>query len=259
MHSILPARVGDGMWRLWYQRLAKAKAWGELNYMNYGFTDALQPLLDEKDESDRLFIQLYHMNIRDIELEGKHVLEVGSGRGGGADWIARTYSPSTLTALDYSAKAVQLCKRLYSEQGNLDFVKGNAMALPFDDTSFDVIYNVESSHCYSDMAAFVAEVHRLLRPGGLFAWTDFREESRMAEVHEIFLDSGFGIVKHSEVTAEVLKALDEVSDDKQARIKNGTSLAIRRSFETFAGVRGTPVYESFQNGSLGYHRYLLTK
>jgi ubiquinone/menaquinone biosynthesis C-methylase UbiE len=251
--------MGDGMWRLWYQRLAKAKEWGELNYMNYGFTDAFQPVLDEKDESERLFIQLYHMNIRDIELEGKHVLEVGSGRGGGADWIARTYSPSTLTAMDYSAKAVQLCERLYAGQGNLDFVKGNAMALPFDDTSFDVIYNVESSHCYSDMGAFVAEVHRVLRPGGLFAWTDFRDESKMAEVHENFLGTGFEIVKHSDITAEVLKALDEMSDDKQARIKNGTSLAIRRSFETFAGVRGTPVYESFQNGSLRYHRYLLSK
>ena len=251
--------MGDGLWRLWYQRLAKTKAWGELNYMNYGFTDADQPVLDERDESDRLFIQLYHMNIRDIELEGKQVLEVGSGRGGGADWIARTYSPSTLPAMDYSAKAVQLCERLYAGQDNLDFVEGNAMALPFDDASFDVIYNVESSHCYSDMGAFVSEAHRVLRSGGLFAWTDFRDESGMREVHDIFLDTGFVIVEQSDVTAEVLKALDEMSDDKQARIKNGTSLAIRRSFETFAGVRGTPVYESFRNGSLEYHRYLLAK
>ena len=37
------------MWRLWYQRLAKTKAWGELNYMNYGFTDADQPVLVELD------------------------------------------------------------------------------------------------------------------------------------------------------------------------------------------------------------------
>jgi ubiquinone/menaquinone biosynthesis C-methylase UbiE len=148
---------------------------------------------------------------------------------------------------------------LYAGQDNLDFVKGDAMALPFDDESFDVIYNVESSHCYSNMGAFVSEAHRVLRPGGLFAWADFRDETRMREVHDIFLDTGFVIVKQSDVTAEVLQALDEVSDDKQARIKNVTSLAIRRSFETFAGVRGTPVYESFRNGSLGYHRYLLTK
>jgi hypothetical protein len=81
----------------------------------------------------------------------------------------------------------------------------------------------------------------------------------MTEIHDIFLNAGFGIVDHSDITAEVLNALDEVSDDKQARIKNGTSKVVRRSFETFAGVRGTPVYESFQNGSLGYHRYLLSK
>jgi ubiquinone/menaquinone biosynthesis C-methylase UbiE len=161
--------------------------------------------------------------------------------------------------VDYSAKAVQHCQRLYAGQGNLKFAEGNAMALPFDDSSFDVIYNVESSHCYSDMGAFVKEVHRVLRSGGLFAWTDFRDGPRMTEIHDIFLNAGFGIVDHSDITAEVLNALDEISDDKQARIKNGTSKVVRRSFETFAGVRGTPVYESFQNGSLGYHRYLLSK
>ena len=56
--------------------------------MNYGFIDDDKPTLTSEDEPDRLFIQLYHMNIRDLELEGKEGLEVGSGRGGGAHWIA---------------------------------------------------------------------------------------------------------------------------------------------------------------------------
>ena len=99
MLRILPRRIGDRMWRWWYQRLAKAKAWGEFGFMNYGFIDDNPPELDSADETDRLFIQLYHMNIRDVELEGKKVLEVGSGRGGGASWIARTYAPAQLLSL----------------------------------------------------------------------------------------------------------------------------------------------------------------
>ena len=110
------------MWRWWYQRLAKAKAWGEFGFMNYGFIDEDPPELNSDDEPDRLFIQLYHMNIRDIELNGKEVLEIGSGRGGGASWIARTYSPQSLTALDYSGAAVNLCNRMYGRQKNLQFV-----------------------------------------------------------------------------------------------------------------------------------------
>ena len=148
---------------------------------------------------------------------------------------------------------------MYNGQKNLDFIEGNAMSLPFDEASFDIVYNVESSHCYSDMDAFVSEAYRVLRPGGMFAWTDFRDDAKMREVHNIFRESKFDIVKQSDVTTEVLKALDEISDDKQTRIKKATSFAIRRSFETFAGVRGTPVYESFQNGSLRYYRYLLRK
>ena len=259
MLLIFPGKVGDRMWRWWYQRLAKAKAWGDFGFMNYGFIDSDQPTLEPEDEPDRPFIQLYHMNIRDVDLEGKQVLEVGSGRGGGAHWIARTYNPDSLTGLDYSAAAVKLCTRMYGRQRNLRFIEGNAMKLPFENDSFDVVYNVESSHCYSDMSAFIHEVFRVLRPGGHFAWTDFRDEKRMQEIREIFDTTEFSIVKDADITTEVIAALDQISDDKQSRIEKGTGRIIRRSFETFAGVRGTPVYESFQNGSLRYYRYLLRK
>ena len=259
MLMLFPGKIGDRMWRWWYQRLAKAKAWGDFGFMNYGFIDDDQPALELEDEPDRLFIQLYHMNIRDLELSGKQVLEVGSGRGGGAHWVARTYAPESLTGLDYSAAAVKLCTRMYGRQANLRFVEGNAMKLPFEDNSFDVVYNVESSHCYSDMSAFIHEVFRVLRPGGHFAWTDFRDEKRMQELRDIFAITDFSIVKNIDITPQVIAALDKISDDKQSRIEKGTGRIIRRSFETFAGVRGTPVYESFQNGRLRYYRYLLRK
>ena len=259
MLKLLPGRIGDRMWRWWYQRLAKAKAWGDFGFMNYGFIDEDKPELKPDDESDRLFIQLYHMNIRDIDLEGKHVLEVGSGRGGGAHWIARTYDPESLTGLDYSAAAVKLCSRMYGRQSNLKFIEGNAMKLPFEDASFDVVYNVESSHCYSDMEAFIGEAYRVLKPGGYFAWTDFRDEKTMQQIRHSFSSIKFNVEKDVDVTKEVIAALDEISDDKQARIEKGTGRIIRRSFETFAGVRGTPVYDAFTKGELGYYRGLLRK
>jgi predicted O-methyltransferase YrrM len=40
------------------------------------------------------------MNIRDVNLKGKEVVEVGSGRGGGASWIAKTYGPKKLIGFD---------------------------------------------------------------------------------------------------------------------------------------------------------------
>jgi len=257
--KIFPRKIGDRMWRWWYQRLAKAKAWGEFGFMNYGFIDNNPPILEQEDESDRLFIQLYHMNIRDIELTNKEVLEVGSGRGGGANWIAKTYSPASLIGLDYSGAAVKLCNRMYGTQKNLKFVEGNAMQLSFEDESFDVIYNVESSHCYSNMPQFISEAYRILRPGGYFAWTDFRDSKSMKSIHQSFISTGFEIETESDITSEVLAALNQISDDKKSRIKKGTNVMIRRSFETFAGVRDTPVYDAFTKGELGYYRYLLRK
>ena len=81
----------------------------------------------------------------------------------------------------------------------------------------------------------------------------------MQAIREAFQSTGFEIIAHADVSAEVIAALDQISDDKQARIEKGTGRIIRRSFETFAGVRGTPVYESFTKGELRYYRYLLRK
>tara|TARA_B100001559_G_scaffold250266_1_gene213719 strand:- start:300 stop:629 length:330 start_codon:yes stop_codon:yes gene_type:complete len=109
------------------------------------------------------------------------------------------------------------------------------------------------------MSQFISEAYRVLRSGGHFAWTDFRDKKTMESIHKQFLSTGFEIELQSDITEEVVSALDQVSDDKQSRIKNGTNVIIRRSFETFAGVRNTPVYDAFIKGDLGYYRYLLRK
>ncbi len=259
MLKLLPGRLGDRMWRWWYQRLAKVDAWGTLDFMNYGYVDDNSPNLSKEDESSRLFIQLYNMNVRDLDLKEKQVLEIGSGRGGGASWIARTYSPSMLTAIDYSPKAAKMCSRKFSHVENLKFFEGNAMKMNFEDNTFDVIYNVESSHCYSNMAAFSKEVYRVLKPGGQFAWTDFRDKKGKKIVNESFSLAGLKIIKDIDITAEVITALNQINEEKQAMIQKGTGRFIRRSFETFAGVKGTPVYEAFQNNSLGYYHCILQK
>ena len=51
---------------------------------------------------------------------------------------------------------------------------GNAESLPFADESFDAVINVEASHGYPDFPRFLAEVARVLRPGGHFLYADFR-------------------------------------------------------------------------------------
>ncbi|MDP7002221.1 MAG: class I SAM-dependent methyltransferase [Candidatus Thalassarchaeaceae archaeon] len=254
-----PPWIRSRMWKWLYQRMAKSQKDSEFRFMNYGYNDDNGIELEIEDERDRLFIQLYHMNIRDADLSGKNVLEVGSGRGGGAFWIARTLSPLSLTAVDYSKDVINLCRTWYSDQENLRFVVGNAEELPFDPESFDVVYNVESSHCYANIAAFLREVFRVLKPRGKFCWTDIRDRVRMEKLHQQFLGTGFEILSSKEVTPEVIDALDKIDQGRREMIRKRAPASLRRSFETFGGVPGTPVYQAFKNGELNYFRYLLVK
>ena len=254
-----PGRIQNRMWKWWYQRLAKANDRSEFRFMNYGFEDGNGPELKPEDEPNRMFIQLYSMNIRGVSLKGREVLEVGSGRGGGASWIAKTHSPVRLVGVDFSSEAVGHCNRWYANQTNLEFIEGNAQDLPFEDESFDVVYNVESSHCYGNMAAFIEQVHRVLRSGGMFCWTDLRDTETMSLLPSLFESKGFEIIESADVVQEVIKALDEINEQKMKAIEDNVPKSVRRSFETFAGIKGTPVYEGFVSGSMAYHRHLMRK
>jgi len=257
--KLSPSWLQNKLWQWWYQKLSKSHATNDFRFMNYGYIDENPPTLELHDEPYRLFIQLYDMNLRDILLNNKQVLEVGSGRGGGASWIAKSMQPSSLIGVDFSSEAVSLCNNWYNEQKNLSFLEGNAENLPFADSSFDVIYNVESSHCYGDLSKFINEAFRVLRVGGNFCWTDFRDDKSMKSTNQMFLDSGFKIISKREITTEVLNALDSINEAKMATIEELVPKTIRRSFETFAGVQGTPVYEAFKNKKLKYFSYQMTK
>ena len=254
-----PARIQNRMWKWWYQKMAKTNDDSRFRFMNYGFEDGDGPDLHPSDEVNRLFIQLYSMNLRGAEIEGRDVLEVGSGRGGGASWVARSLEPRSVVGVDFSSEAVNLCSQWYGDQDNLSFVEGNAEDLPFDDESFDLVYNVESSHCYGDMGAFIEQVHRVLREGGTFCWTDLRDAETMSLLPGMFESRGFEIVESAIVVDEVLRALDEINEAKIEQITKQVPKSIRKSVKTFAGVKGTPVYEGFVNGSMTYHRHMMKK
>ena len=137
--GISPPFLKNRLWKWWYQRLAKGYDKKEFRFMNYGYKDSDPLILSDYDESHRLFIQLYNTNIKDIEFKEKNVLEVGSGRGGGASWIARTKNPKSLIGMDFSKAAVSLCNIWYKDQKNLSFIEGNAENMPLTESSFDII------------------------------------------------------------------------------------------------------------------------
>jgi SAM-dependent methyltransferase len=120
-----------------YQAMAFGYQKRDWTFMNYGYVPddaATIPVLHKEDEINRYCIQLYHYVASAIDLSGLNVLEVGSGRGGGADYIKRYIGPASVVGVDYSDNAVNLCRKYYHVDG-LSFVPGDAERLPFDDQS----------------------------------------------------------------------------------------------------------------------------
>ena len=109
------------------------------------------------------------------------------------------------------------------------------------------------------MEKFVNEVYRVLKPGGFFCWTDFRDKPTIKSVNSFFEGAKLKIISKKDITKEVLRALNDINDAKTKAIGEKVPRTMRKSFETFAGVEGTPVYEAFKAGTLHYYRYLLKK
>jgi O-methyltransferase len=105
-----------------------------------------------------------------VDVDGKRVLEVGSGRGGNCHYLARYTSARSIYGLDICEGNARICQRRRTQRTT--FLCADAARIPFADQTFDVVLNLESSHLYPEFDQFLGEVHRVLRPQGVFAYGD---------------------------------------------------------------------------------------
>jgi ubiquinone/menaquinone biosynthesis C-methylase UbiE len=193
-----------------------------------------------------------------VDLRQKTVLEVGSGRGGGADYVSRYLKPMQMIGVDFSKNAVKHSTRNYSVDG-LSFEVGDAADLPFSDDSFHAVINIESSHCYTSMEDFLSQVKRVLHNKGYFLFADFRDRGAMGDLRETLQRSGMSMVKESDISANVYEALKLDSERKANLIKKTVHKPLVQSFLEFAGTRGTRIYEKFKSGEKVYYSFVLQK
>ena len=88
----------NGFSEIWYWYINKSDKNAEILFMNYGHADTTPAITSgwQKMNHNRYSIQLYHYLASAIELQNKDIYEVGCGRGGGLDYIARHFSPTHL-------------------------------------------------------------------------------------------------------------------------------------------------------------------
>lgn len=244
-------RLRKWVWKRIYNLLSMSWKDTDWRFMNYGYIPpgAAFPL-EAADEPERAFIGLYAQALEGLDPQGKHLLEIGCGRGGGVRYMARYLHAAQVTGLDYSPDTVRRAEALNRDTPGLVFRQGDAEALPVADASFDIVVNIESSHCYGDMAAFVREVTRVLKPGGWFTFADMRASSKVEELDAFLAGSGLDIVEKRDLTPGVVAALDAADARKRARM---SEIWLMRHFVVeFSGARGSTLYNSLAGGEAVY-------
>ena len=97
-----------------------------------------------------------------------HLLDVGSGLGGPARWLSTRFG-CRVTGIDLTPEFCAIAEhftRLIGLDARVRFQVGNALAMPFDDGTFEGSYSMFVSMNIADKAQLYREIHRVLKSGG---------------------------------------------------------------------------------------------
>jgi ubiquinone/menaquinone biosynthesis C-methylase UbiE len=228
-------------------------------FLNYGYEEdpAMDVPLSASDEPNRYSIQLYHSTATQVDLNGKRVLEVGCGHGGGASYLLRTLHPASYTGLDLNPAGIDFCRNRHKLAG-LEFRQGDAEDLPFANQSFDAVINIESSHLYPRFPRFLAEVARVLRPGGHFLYADGRTSYDIAGWEEELANAPMRMVSERGINTEVMRGMEKNLEWWQYVIDRVTPVFLRGVVRKFAPAQRA--YEDLRSGgSSEYRMYCFAK
>jgi len=115
--------IRQAIWKRWYPYLTRRLGQEEILFLNYAFESDPPAVLtlSPADEQNRTWIQLYHHVATQLDLRGKHVLEVSCGHGGGASFLTCTLRPARYTGLDLNPAGIRFCQQRHGVPC-LDFV-----------------------------------------------------------------------------------------------------------------------------------------
>jgi SAM-dependent methyltransferase len=103
-----------------------------------------------------------------------HVLDLGSGLGGTARYLAASHGHQ-VTGVDFTQEYVavaQTITRLLRMEDRVRFARASVLNLPFPNDAFDAAVQLHVGMNIADKATLIAEVRRVLRPGGVYAIYD---------------------------------------------------------------------------------------
>ena len=179
-------------------KIVGSNDWFDL--MNHGYYPSSSLL--KKDYVLKNSASLYLNLIEGLNTSNCSLLDIGCGRGGGVRTYKENFSLLSIDACDINPASVDFC---ISKHTGINFKVCNAETLNYADSSFDIITNVESSHCYTNLNKFVGEVCRLLKPSGVFCITDtFNNETLARTTVALYNNIKFKKIEKEDITKNVI-------------------------------------------------------
>ena len=247
-------------WRVFYNYIGTVGILRKARFLNHGIVESdadiefseYNPLLFRK-LSQNLYLHL----MREAEIDGKHYLEIGCGRGAGLELLMNHYKPARAVGVDISDSNIRYGKRLNKGNG-VELKRGDAEKQIFPDKSFDVVLNLESSHCYASKLNFYKNVKAILKDDGTFLYSDlFWYDHLTAEMEKQFDDLGFYIVKKEDNTKPIMRSIELQAQVRQYYVKG--KVTPNKKLSDMVALPGTPLYDGLTNGTIKYLFYVLKK
>ena len=254
-------KLRQKLWAWWYPFFTRRVREQGIDFLNYAFheEEAASLALSAADEPNRPNIGLYEHVRGGVGLRGLRVLEVSCGHGGGASYFTRAYQPAEYVGMDLNPEAIRHCEARHQVAG-LRFQVGDAQQLPFADDSFDVVINVEASHCYPDFPGFADEVARVLKPGGRFCHADLRYRSGVDEwVSDLAKHPKLRLDEMRLINPEVIRGMELNTPRYVAMVKQALPRILQGLALDFAGVKGSRLHRDALSGEMSYRSFKLTK
>jgi tocopherol O-methyltransferase len=141
--------------------------WGEhMHHGYYGKNGNYK--LDRRQAQIELIEELLLWSGYNRNNSPQNILDVGCGIGGSTLYLAKKFgcqatgiTLSPVQATRAIARATEACL-----DSQVDFTVANALAMPFEDDTFDLVWSLESGEHMPDKEKFLGECYRVLKPGG---------------------------------------------------------------------------------------------
>src|SRR5262245_28050727 len=122
---------------------------------------------------------------------GQKYLDVGCGNGASPIHLVRTYHLA-VTGIDVDPDQIRLAQEQSAGLKGSRFMTGDGRQLPFEGGEFDLVYTHKVTHHIPYWPEVLAEMVRVLKPGGYFIYVDFIYPTWLAVVGQLVAENYAG-------------------------------------------------------------------